>query len=232
MRQRLGTVMAVRVGAAVLQPWGGGGVLSAALKQPVSGPCWLGPLGFTGDEQADTINHGGPEKAVLVFPRHHYANWETRGLRFPDGGFFENLTLEVPGTDELVVRLGETWRIGGALVQVSQPRSPCFKLAKRWGIPDLVQKVQETGWAGWYLRVITPDYISEGDPVELVERPAQAPTVGEIARVLNRDKHDLAGARRLVDVPGLPERWVAKLRRRLAGAEDSDSARLLGPTDR
>lgn len=231
MEQRLGSVVGVRVGSVVLQPWGGRGVQSAAIKEPVTGARRLGPLGLEGDEQGDRVNHGGQEKAALVFPRHRYDDWAGRGLDFPEGGFFENLTLEIPGTDETVVRLGETWRIGGATVQVSQPRSPCFKLAKRWGIADLVQQVQETGWAGWYLRVVAPGDITVGDPVVLVDRPAANPTVGEIARVLNRDKHDLAAARRLLETPGLPERWVAKLRRRLAGATEDDAARLLGPTD-
>ena len=231
MQQILGQVAGVRVGRVVTQPWGGAGVPSAAIKQEVAGRSAVGRLGLPGDEHGDTVNHGGPEKAVLVFPRHRYDDWRSAGLDLPEGGFFENLTLDLPGTDETVVVLGETWRIGGAVVQVSQPRNPCFKLARRWGIDDLVVRVQDTGWAGWYLRVLEPGEIGVGDTVELLERPEGAPTVGEVARVLNRDKRDLEGARRLLDAPGMPERWVAKLRRRLGGTVDEESARTTGPTD-
>nr|WP_217652099.1 MOSC domain-containing protein [Tessaracoccus bendigoensis] len=199
------------------------------MKEEVDGRIHLGPLGLAGDEQADTLNHGGPDKAVLVFARHRYDDWRRLGLDLPEGGFFENVTLEAPGVDESTVVLGETWRLGGAVVQVTQPRSPCYKLARRWGIDDMVRRAQQTGWVGWYLRVVEPGAVARGDDVELLERPSDAPSVGEVSRVLNRDKRDLDGARRLIDAPGMPARWVAKLARRVAGSLDSDEARRLGP---
>lgn len=211
------------------QPWAPKGVSSAAVKEEVDGRIHLGPLGLAGDEQADTLNHGGPDKAVLVFVRHRYDDWRRLGLDLPEGGFFENVTLEAPGVDESTVVLGEIWRLGGAVVQVTQPRSPCYKLARRWGIDDLVQRAQQTGWVGWYLRVVEPGAVARGDDVVLLERPSDAPSVGEVSRVLDRDKHDLDGARRLIDAPGMPARWVAKLARRVAGSLDSDEARRLGP---
>lgn len=115
MMGKLGTVAAVRIGRAVTQPWGPRGVPSAAIKHPATGEVAVGRLGIEGDEQADTVNHGGPEKAILVFARHHYDDWRAVGVDLPDGGFFENLTLDVPGTDERTVVLGETWRIGGVV---------------------------------------------------------------------------------------------------------------------
>lgn len=231
MTGKLGTVAAVRIGRAVTQPWGPRGVPSAAIKHPATGEVAVGRLGIEGDEQADTVNHGGPEKAILVFARHRYDDWRAVGVDLPDGGFFENLTLDVPGTDERTVVLGETWRIGGVVAQVSQPRNPCFKLAKRWGIDDLVLRAQDTGWVGWYLRIIQPGTLGVGDDVELVSRPEDAPTLGEVSRVLNRDKADLEAAGRLILSPGMPERWVAKLERRIAGSVESDAGRILGPTD-
>lgn len=226
--ERLGVVSAVRVGRVVTQPWGANGVPSAAVKSPVDGPLHLGELGFDGDEHGDPVHHGGPEKAALAFARHRYDSWRSVGLDLPEGAFFENLTLDVPGIDDETVVLGELWRIGAATVRVTQPRSPCFKLAKRWGIDDLVLRVQQTGWAGWYLAVDSPGTVAAGDDVTLLERP-DAPTLAEVSRVMERDKRDLEAARRLIGAPGLPERWVAKLRRRVAGTVDDDTARLAGP---
>ena len=231
MDNRIGTVAALRVGRVVNQPWGPKGVPSAAVKTAVDGPLRLGVLGFDGDEHGDTVNHGGQGKAALAYARHRYDDWRGIGLDLPDGGFFENLTLDSPGTDDGTVVLGETWRIGNATVRVTQPRSPCYKLAKRWGIDDLVLRVQQTGWSGWYLAVVEEGDVGPGDPVTLLDRPAGAPTMAEISRVMERDKDDLDGARRLIDAPGLPARWVTKLERRLAGRPDSEAARLLGPAE-
>ncbi|MFD0865981.1 MOSC domain-containing protein [Tessaracoccus lubricantis] len=227
----LARIAAVRVGRVQTHLWEGREVSSGAVKHAIDGPVHLGPLGFDGDEQADTAVHGGPEKAALLYAAHHYPRWHAeRSLAMPDGGFFENLTLadvDGAGPDETTVVLGETWRIGGAVVQVSQPRSPCWKLAKRWGIPSLVLDVQETGWSGWYVRVLEPGAVAAGDAVELLERPDE-PTVAEVARVMNRDKRDLDGARRLLASQQLPQRWRQKLEKRLAGAVEDDSARLNG----
>lgn len=231
MSTLLGTVSGLRIGQVVTHPWGPRGVPSAAVKAPVTGRVHLGRLGLAGDEQADRVNHGGPEKAVLVFARHRYDDWRGVGLDLPEGGFFENLTLDIPGTDDRTAVLGETWRLGEAVVQISQPRSPCYKLAKRWGIDDLVVRVQETGWAGWYLRVIETGGVAVGDEVVLLDRPTDAPTVGEVSRVMDRDKSDLDGARALIAAPGMPQRWVAKLTRRVAGLVESDAARTQGPPD-
>lgn len=234
VRSVLGEVQAVRVGRVRTHMWGGREVVSAAVKEPVTGPVRLGSLGLSGDEQADRRVHGGRDKAVLVYAAAHYRRWVADGLDIPAGGFFENLTIAGPdgdmrGPDETTVVLGETWRVGSALVQVSQPRSPCYKLARRWGVRDLVLTVQRTGRTGWYLRVLEEGEVSTGDSIALVDRPAEAPTLAEVTRVMTVDKDDLDAAARLADVPGLPERWRATLRDRLAGVVADESARIYGP---
>lgn len=234
MSQPIATVATLRTGRVATHDWGGREISSAGAKVERAGRVALGELGFEGDEQADRKNHGGPDKAVLVYAAHNYPRWAAeQGLDFPDGAFFENLTLRaVPGAeplDETTARLGDTWRLGSAIVQVSQPRSPCYKLAARWGVDDLVQRVTQTGWSGWYLRVLEPGEVQAGDAVVLLDRPMDAPTVGEVAHVLNRDKHDLAAARRLLEFEGLRERWRVRLERRLAGEAEDDSARTQGP---
>lgn len=235
MSETIGKLATVRVGRVRTHVWGGREVPSGAVKAVVQGRVRLGPEGLTGDEQADLKNHGGPEKAMLLYAGEHYPRWrQEEGLDLPDGALFENLTLTgpaagFPGPAETTVVLGETWRIGTTLVQISQPRSPCWKLARRWDIKDLVLRVQRRGWCGWYVRVLEPGELGAGDDVLLVDRPDAAPTLAEVFRVLNVDTHDLAGAARIVDAPGLPARWRAKLQGRLAGEQQDDSARLEGP---
>lgn len=230
---RIARVRAVRVGLPARHVWGGQVIISGAGKAPVRGPVAATTTGLVGDGQADTVHHGGPDKAVLAYAGRHYAHWRAEGLDLPEGAFFENLTLTGTGApgdagpDEISVRLGETWRVGTAVLQVSQPRRPCFKLAKRWQVRDLAVRVQETGRSGWYLRVLAPGLIAPGDAVELLDRNRAAPSVGELARVMN-DKRDLNGARTTLAAPGLPEHWRDQLRRRLDGESADDSARLHG----
>ncbi|WP_162872670.1 MOSC domain-containing protein [Austwickia chelonae] len=244
----------IRIGRVRLHRWGGRDIASGAVKDEAPGPVRFGPDGPDGDEQADLRHHGGPDKAVLAYAGHHYRSWGERyGLDLPEGAFFENLSLVPPSTnhehrepsrasslssslplvDENSVRIADIWQVGSATLQVSQPRRPCFKLARRWAIPDLVQRVQTTGWSGWYLRVVTPGTITPGDQVHLLDTDARQPTVALVSRVLN-DPNDLTGARELVEYAALPERWRLDLQKRMAGRpadEDAEKARIFGPTD-
>jgi MOSC domain-containing protein YiiM len=147
------------------RPW-----TSAIGKQPVSGPVMLRRTNLDGDRQADLVAHGGPEKAVLAYSAGHYPDWREELGRddFPHGAFGENLTIE--GQDEGLVCIGDTYAIGDAVVQVSQPRVPCFKLAYRWRIKDLTARVQRSRRPGWYLRVLQEGSLEAGDLVRLVER--------------------------------------------------------------
>ena len=139
-------------------------------KRSTSESLWLSTVNLTGDGQADLVNHGGPEKAVNVYPVEHYPYWlET--LPLPDlgpGAFGENFTTD--GLMESDVCIGDVFEIGESLVQVSQPRQPCWKLARRWGIKDLALRVQETGRTGWYFRVLREGHVQAGNRLLLVER--------------------------------------------------------------
>ncbi len=117
-------------------------------KLPVTDPVWLGTTNLNGDGQADLKNHGGPEKAVNVYPVEHYPYWQQvlGATEFPFGSFGENFTTD--GLLETEVCLGDIFEVGSALVQVSQPRQPCWKLARRWRIKDLALRVQES-WTNW-----------------------------------------------------------------------------------
>ena len=137
---------------------------SGFCKNAVAGPVALRWTNLDGDEQADLDNHGGVDKAVCCYPAVHYDGWRC-ALNLPDlafGGFGENFTID--GLAEPDVCIGDVWKIGTAVVQVSQPRQPCWKLARRWKIKTLTLQVQQTGRTGWYFRVLTEGVVAPGAP--------------------------------------------------------------------
>lgn len=192
-------------------------------KAPVEGAVWLGPTGHDGDGQADQKHHGGLDKAVCVYPASRYPFWRERLDRdLPWAAFGENWT--VVGQDEASVCIGDVCAVGETLVEVSQPRSPCWKLARRWGIRKLALWVQETGYTGWYLRVLRPGRVAAGDAVGLVERPYPEWTVLR-ANAVRYDRGaspaDMAG---LAVCPALGASWRDRLRRTVASGPDAPAA--------
>lgn len=137
-------------------------------KEPVLGPVFLGTTNLEGDGQADRSVHGGPEKAVLAYSADHYPAWRQElGIAdLPHGAFGENLTIE--GLDERSVGAGKRFRIGESIVEFSQFRQPCWKLAKRWDRRDLPKLVLKTGRSGWYFRVLQEGRIAPGQALERI----------------------------------------------------------------
>ncbi|MEU0530837.1 MOSC domain-containing protein [Amycolatopsis tolypomycina] len=153
-------------------------VLSAITKARVTAPeLALTELNLDGDRQADLTVHGGVDKAVYVYPAEHYPAWTAEGFDAEPGGFGENVSLT--GVTEDDVRIGDVWAWGDALVQVSQPRQPCFKLAMKTGRKDVTPLMIDSGRCGWYLRVLRPGTVPTAGPVELAER-ADGPTITEV----------------------------------------------------
>ncbi|MEU5261846.1 MOSC domain-containing protein [Amycolatopsis sp. NPDC021455] len=153
-------------------------VLSAITKARVTAPeLALTELNLDGDRQADLKVHGGVDKAVYVYPAEHYPAWAADGFDVEPGGFGENVS--VTGATEAGVRIGDVWAWGDALVQVSQPRQPCFKLAMKTGRKDVGPAMIDSARSGWYLRVLRPGTVPTSGAIELVER-ADAPTVEEV----------------------------------------------------
>lgn len=153
-------------------------------RQPVTGPIWLGAENLAGNQQADTKNHGGPDKAALCYAASHYPLWQAEiGQQFPHGGFGENFT--VAGQTEETVCIGDTYAIGDVRVQISQPRGPCWKIARRWRIEDLTTRVLATGRTGWYVRVLTEGNVEAGQPLTLLERPFPQWTVARVNAIIN-----------------------------------------------
>jgi MOSC domain-containing protein YiiM len=139
-------------------------------KQPIRGRVRVGSENLEGDQQLDLRHHGGPDRAVLAYSADHYALWRVE-LDWPDmrlGAFAENLSVE--GVDEDAACVGDVWRAGTAVLQITMPRFPCSKIPRFWKRPDLLKRVVETGRSGWYMRVLQEGELAAGDEVLLLER--------------------------------------------------------------
>jgi len=196
-------VIAVSVGPARDEEWAGRMKRTAIDKRQAEGRVKVGELGLTGDEQADLVNHGGPEQAVYVYAREDLDFWAGQiGRELRNGAFGENLTTT--GLDVTGARIGERWRIGSVLGELTGPRLPCG-VFRTW--------MDERGWAkrfaaeartGVYLRVLETGDIGAGDSVERVHRPDDAPTVAESVRACYGDTGQL---RRILALPTHGPKW-------------------------
>lgn len=196
-------------------------------KEPVLTPVWVGRTNLVGDGQADLKHHGGTEKAVLAYAAQHYLDWRQK-LSLPNlpfGAFGENLTVADQAED--AVCIGDLYRLGSVHLQVSQPRQPCWKLARRWRIRDLALQVQNTGQTGWYFRVIQEGYIEPGLPVELCDRPYPQWTVARANDIMHRKQGDRDVTAQLAACPLLANNWQKTLKRRAETGTDADPASRL-----
>lgn len=227
-------IRAVLVGRAV--PFGRPGARSAIAKQEVGEPVEIGARGLAGDEQGDPRHHGGPEKAVHIYSLDHYGAWReelsgseaaSAALAGP-GAFGENLAIT--GVEEGDVCLGDLWRAGTALLQVSQARQPCWKLDHRFGVHGMARHVQASLRTGWYCRVRRSGQVRGGDVMALEERPNPAWPLSRVLRLLYVDTLDSGGLEALAALPELAQGWRSLAARRLARAEVEDwRGRLDGP---
>jgi MOSC domain-containing protein YiiM len=186
-------------------------------KQPVDGPLWLGRANLVGDGQADLVNHGGEDKAVLCYAASHYPEWRT-ALDKPDlphGAFGENFTID--GLNEETVCVGDVYRLGDALVQVSQPRQPCWKLAWRWRIKELTALVEHSGRTGWYIRVLEEGEVRAGLELTLLDRPYPEWTIIRASRVMRNRRRDPVAAGELAACEALAVSWREHLALAAAG---------------
>jgi MOSC domain-containing protein YiiM len=196
--------------------WHGRTVRTSIWKSPVDGRVRVGRLNLDGDQQSDLTVHGGPEKAVYVYPSEHYEYWhrELQGNELPWGAFGENFTTE--GLLEPDVRLGDRLRIGSAAFMVTQPRMPCFKLGIRFGDDRMVKRFLRSGRSGFYVAVLREGDVAAGDPIELTDRDDHGVTVSEVtALYANPGDDDQELLRRAIAVPALPQSWKDFLSKRL-----------------
>lgn len=220
-------LLSVQTGRAHDADWAGRLKRTAIDKTPVEGGVHAGPLGLDGDEQADTENHGGRDKAVYVYAREDLDLWESRlGRALPNGSFGENLTTA--GLDLLAVLVGERWRVGPVLLEAALPRTPCGVFQGRLQERQWVRRFTEEGRTGVYMRVLEPGHIAPGDPVTIEHRPDHGLTVLAGFRASLAGDHDTL--RRLADLPGASEAWGVQVERAATRAWTSDLPEGLPPT--
>jgi MOSC domain-containing protein YiiM len=180
-----GSIVSVQVGR--VAPLGPRQVPSAFVKRTISGRVMVERLGLTGDQQADLRVHGGPDKAVYCYPIEHYAKWlaelpAAQALLVP-GGFGENLTTR--GLDEDQICLGDVLRIGGVTSQVTQPRTPCFKLGLRFADVQMLRAMLRSGRSGWYLRVLEPGFVEAGASITTIDRLNPSWPIARLNRLID-----------------------------------------------
>lgn len=204
---------------------------SAIGKQLVEGRRWLTRTGLSGDEQADLAVHGGPEKAVHHFAADHYPFWRKQmpevREKFHAGGFGENLSAT--GLVENDLCIGDVIGIGGAIVQVTQGRQPCWKLSAHIGRQDMAMRFQKSGLTGWYYRVLQEGFIEAGDVLELKERPQPAYALPMVIAARFDPSLDPEIAAELARIPELSASWRRGFGRKAdPGYIEDTAARLAG----
>ena len=201
-------------------------------KKPTDEKIWLSETGLIGDEVADKKNHGGPEKALFAYPTKHYDYWqrEIEHTTMEVGGMGENLAIQ--NADEQSICIGDTYRYGETLIQVSQPRRPCWKPARRYNQIDLALRIQNSGLTGWYFRVLEEGYVTGNTYLELIERPYPQWSIEACNNVMYKQKDDLDLASQLASCELLAPNWKRTLEKRLEGKQSSDVKRVYGPNVR
>jgi MOSC domain-containing protein YiiM len=217
-------VSSVNAGRSVDAEWAGGLKRTAIDKRPVGGaggaPVPVGRLGIAGDEQADTEHHGGPEQAVYAYAREDL-DWWVEQLRreLPNGTFGENITTL--GLDITGALIGERWRLGTAVVEVTGPRIPCVVFQNWLGEDHWVRRFCAAARPGAYLRVTQEGAVAPGDRIDVLHRPTASVTVAESMHAYYGDS---ALLRRLLEVPGRGPQWDEVARRVLRTAAPAASS--------
>lgn len=198
-------------------------------KHPVVGRVFVGRAGLTGDAQGDRKHHGGPDKALHHYAFEHYAHWIDaighRDVLGRPGAFGENLSTH--GITESDVAIGDIFKLGDAVIQVSQGRQPCWKLNTRFDAPNMALQVQQTGFTGWYYRVIEDGVVEAGDALLLQDRASPDWTIRRAWRVLYVDTMNLDELAAMAALPHLPESWRGHAQKRLNTHKVEDWTRRL-----
>lgn len=208
-------LISVNVGLPRLVMNNGEPVSTGIFKEPVAGRVMVRTLNLEGDRQADLSVHGGPSKAVYVYPSEHYDYWkhELPEMKLPWGMFGENFTST--GLFESELNIGDKFRIGSAVVMVTEPRMPCYKLGIKFGRSDIVKKFLASERTGFYFAVLQEGEVGVGDRIELIERSKRSIKVSDITRLYTREKHNTDLLRRAIEVEAVPDSWKNYFQHRL-----------------
>jgi len=212
----IGHVASVNVGTPRTFPWRGRQVTTSIWKEPVAGRHQARGVNIDGDDQADRRVHGGPTKSIYVYAAEDYEWWATvLGVSLDPGTFGENLT--VSGLDPAQRLIGERWRVGSAILRVTEPRIPCFKLGMRMGDAGFVDRFAAAARPGTYLAIDEAGELGAGDAIELIDRPSHDVTIGTVERAYHGK---LEWREQLVNLPELDDGWREWARRAIARSSD------------
>jgi len=213
------TLVSVNVGLPREVTWKGKTVTTGIYKEPVDGPVALRRHNLEGDRQADLTVHGGPTKAVYVYPMQYYDHW--RGELGDDdlgwGSFGENFTVD--GLDEETTRIGEEFRVGSASVVVTEPRMPCFKLGIRFGRADMVKRFSKSGRTGFYFGVVEEGVVQAGDRLDRTTERPDGLSVADVTRLYTTEKNNEALLEKAMAERDLPESWRGYFAHQLEGLQ-------------
>jgi len=200
------SVVSVNVGRIRTVSSGGKDVVTGIFKEPVDGAVPVAGVNLAGDDQADRTVHGGPDRAVYAYASEDYAWWSRElGRELQPGTFGENLTTA--GIDVNAALVGERWRIGSAVLQVTTPRFPCYKLAMKMDDPAFVKRFSAALRLGSYASIVTEGALERGDAIEVVHRPSHGVTIGEMSQIYLFERRRLRELL-VAELPGEWRRWI------------------------
>ena len=209
-------IISINVGLPRIVMSDGKPVSTGIFKEPVAGRVMLRTLNLDGDRQADLSVHGGPTKAVYAYPCEHYEYWkrEFPEMKLPWGMFGENFTTA--GLLESELNIGDKFQVGSAIVMVTEPRLPCYKLGIKFGRTDIVKRFLASQRTGFYFAVLREGDVGAADRIELIERTQGGVNINQIVQLYTREKHNTALLRRAIAIESLPEGWKTYFQHRLA----------------
>jgi MOSC domain-containing protein YiiM len=208
-------LISVNVGLPRIVMNNGEPVSTGIFKTPVAGRVVLRTLNLEGDRQADLSVHGGPSKAVYVYPSEHYVYWKQQlpEMMLPWGMFGENFTTV--GLFESELNIGDKFSVGSSVLMVTEPRIPCYKLGIRFGRPDIIKRFLASERTGFYFAVLQEGEVGVGDQIELIERNNRGVKVSDITLLYAREKQNIGLLRRAVELEALSESWKGYFQNRL-----------------
>ena len=208
-------IVSVNVGLPRLLSWKGETFKTGIFKSPAAGRIMLRATNLDGDRQADLTVHGGPNKAVYGYASEHYPYWraELPQQELPWGAFGENFTTE--GLLETNLCMGDQYRVGSAVVKVTTPRLPCFKLAAKFQSDEIIRQFIHSGYSGFYFSVVEEGEVGSGDEFYFLASEVPSLTIAEFNHLYTSHTADLDLLERAVEVKSLPESWRERFRARM-----------------
>jgi MOSC domain-containing protein YiiM len=216
-------ILSVNVSQPTTVAYRGRSVTTGIFKSPVAGRVMVRRMNLDGDRQADLSVHGGTDKAVYVYPSEHYMKW-TEELGRSDlafGQFGENLTVE--GMLEETVHIGDIFRIGSALLEVTQPRVPCYKLGLKMGSAQFPKKFLASNRTGYYVRVLEEGDVGVGDSIERIATDPERMTIRQTVRLAFFEQSNVAMLQKVLGIRALSQEWRSMLQEHLTAITSGET---------